>query len=198
MYYPIGREDTYLNDLEISQCLFTADRYSNPIQVAVLVHGKGTKVDHCVFYNCRNAVVFWKDSLKSDNAFTHNIVYGAYQTALWTSHPDENFTFRNNIITHCNFAWIKNETNKRKYIFENSIISENEHFRGEWQSTDTLVELSSNLPDFEEKNIDHHSKIKIDFTNVVTMDDQFVVNLLHPTPDSPGRLLNAGLFLDHK
>ena len=58
-YYPIWRDGKNLNDLVVTQCLFAGNVDVLPIRVAVIANGDGLVLDHCVFYNCQNPVVFW-------------------------------------------------------------------------------------------------------------------------------------------
>ncbi|HNP99516.1 MAG TPA: hypothetical protein PKK99_10700 [Bacteroidia bacterium] len=194
-YYPVGREDTALWDLEISQCLFIGDRFSSPVQCGMLVHGNAIVVDHCVFYNCRNAVVYWRvDSLRTGCAFTHNLVIGAYQAAVWTAMPDADFQFHHNVITKSNFAWIKNFYNPALYSIHDCVISDNEHFSGEWQRPDTLVEKKFPSSDLIENSIDRNSHIIMSRSSVLYMQDEIPRDFMSLQPDSPGEKLDVGLF----
>ena len=57
-YYPIWRDGKNLDDLVITQCLFAGNVDVLPVRVAVTANGNGLVLDHCVFYNCQNPVVF--------------------------------------------------------------------------------------------------------------------------------------------
>ncbi len=83
-----------MKDLLVQQCLFVADDQSSAMQVGMIGHGDGIKIDHCIFYKANNAVVYFQasgDTPKKGNRFTNNIVYGASEAAIWTSWPDEDF-----------------------------------------------------------------------------------------------------------
>lgn len=196
MYYPIGREDTSLTDLEVAQCIFIGDQFSSPIQVGILTCGNGTTVSHCIFYNCRNAIVFWRVKNKAvDNCLKYSIIYGAYQSAFWTAHDDINFEFHNNVISKCKFAWIKNYYNKATYSFHDCVISDNEHYRGEWNQPDTLIPKKS-TDDLHEKNIIRNGEISLVGlkTNYTGMEPLRLKNYLHIKPGSIGSDMGAGIF----
>ena len=57
--YPIWRDGKNLDDLLVTQCLFTGDVDLLPVRVAAIANGHGFVLDHCVFYHCQNPVVFW-------------------------------------------------------------------------------------------------------------------------------------------
>ncbi|MBK6836980.1 MAG: right-handed parallel beta-helix repeat-containing protein [Bacteroidetes bacterium] len=198
-YYPVGSEDKKLEDLEITQCLFIGDRFSSPVQCGILAHGNSIVVDHCVFYNCRNAIVYWKvDSIRTNCAFTHNLVVGAYQSAVWTAMPDSNFQFHNNVIAKSNFGWIKNYYNPAQYTIENCVFSETNHIRGEWQQPDTLVAKAETAPDLKENNVLKNAIVQMAITNTTSMQDEIPVDYMSLVPGSPGEGLNVGLFLQRK
>ena len=101
-YFPIARKNKNTTDLEVEQCMFLGDLQSSVIQVAILAHGDSVKVDHCVFYNANNAVLFYDcgvgKNVKTGNRMTNNIVCGASESAIWTVKPDTDFVFENNSI----------------------------------------------------------------------------------------------------
>ena len=196
MYYPIGREDTLLTDLEVSQCVFIGDQFASPIQVGILTCGNSTIVNHCIFYNCRNGVVFWRVHNKAvDNSLKYCIIYGAYQSAFWTAHEDSNFEFHHNIISNCKFAWIKNYYNKASYHFNDCVITGNEYYRGEWNQPDTLIPKMSS-GDLQETNIIHEGEICLVGlkTNYTGMEPTTPKSYLNICPESFGSSMGAGIF----
>ena len=60
-YYPVSKEDQALKDLEVSQCYFIGNKEAAKIQGAVWAHGPGNTIAHCIFYQCRNAVLFFNN-----------------------------------------------------------------------------------------------------------------------------------------
>ncbi|WP_426792350.1 right-handed parallel beta-helix repeat-containing protein [Sphingobacterium sp. WOUb80] len=127
-YYPISKKDTVRTGLEISQCYFIGERNVAPIQGAIWVHGAGTHVDHCIFYECKNALLLF-DHIK-DFALTNSIIYGAYEAAVWFGPFVSEFTFKNNVISGCNFVWLRKESTYPKYVFQNSLFAGNKNFMG--------------------------------------------------------------------
>ena len=57
--YPIWRGGKNLDDLLVKQCVFMGDEQALPLHVGVIANGHGLVLEHDVFYNVRNAVVFW-------------------------------------------------------------------------------------------------------------------------------------------
>ena len=131
-YYPVTRENEMLKGLEISQCYFIGEKNSEPIQGAVWAHGADITVDHCIFYGCKNALLLFKSI--SGFSFTNSIIYGSYESAVWFGPFNSEFTFRNNIVSHCNFFWVRPENTQPAYKFTNSLITENNEYMGYYGS----------------------------------------------------------------
>jgi len=130
-YYPIVKEDSLLKGLEVSQCFFAGDRYMAPIQAGVWAHGPNSSIDHCVFYNCKNALLFFK---KVENfSVTNTIIYGSYEAAMWVWLLDGQFTFRNNIVADCEYFWTIPPAANPKTRFENSLFLNVNHNAGNWK-----------------------------------------------------------------
>lgn len=122
-YYPIARFNKAKTDLLVEQCMFLSDLQTSVIQVGVIAHGDEIKVNHCVFYNANFAVIYWEASgtgSKIGNSMTNSIVYGATGSAIWTSFPSKDFLYKNNIISDCNFFWIKETDDNTTYTIDNS------------------------------------------------------------------------------
>ncbi len=90
-YYPIWRDGKNLDDLVVTQCLFAGNVDVLPIRVAVIANGNGLVLDHCVFYNCQNPVVFWnaQDGTSYHNAMRYCLVYEANYSGVWTTTKQE-------------------------------------------------------------------------------------------------------------
>jgi hypothetical protein len=191
-FFPIARFNKAKTDLLVEQCMFVGDKDACHIQVGIIAHGDGIKINHCVFYNAKNAVVYWQDTGsggKTGNSFTNNVVYGAFQTAIWTAWPDNDFLFENNIITRCKHAWIANSFNKTKYSLNNSIIVNNQYYQG------VADESGVHPREFEvnENNIIKEGEIilRLPAENV---DEPLPIDYLHIVPGSLGYEIGAGLF----
>lgn len=192
-YYPIGRESESGDDLVVSQCIFVGEKYSTPIQAAILVNGHGAQIDHCIFYNCKCGVVYWKvKDFHRNNALVNSVFDGCYQAAVWNARADSNFHFTNNIITKSNFAWVRNFNNLADYRFLNSVISGNDHFQGEWNPPDTIKPMNpvTKVTKLIESGVIHTGEVKL----IVGTADDIPNNYLSPVPGSLGYYLHAGLF----
>ena len=192
-YFPIARINmgTEESDLIVEQCMFIGDEHASAIQVGVIADGNEINVNHNIFYNARNAVVFWRDmgsGIKTGNSFTNNVTIGAYQTAVWTAWPDNDFLFKNNIITDCRYAWIKNYDNSSIYSLDSCVIVNNQYYQG-------VAYDSGVVP--KEFEINENNVIKegeISLRKIDNIDDPLPVDYLHIIPDSLGYDLRAGIF----
>lgn len=187
--YPIGKENGKISDLEVSQCMFVGNTDASYIQVAVLTNGSNTIIDHCIFYGCNNAAIFWqKDGgKKQNNAVKYSIIYKC-KNAVWASDADSGFIFHHNIVSQCKYFFLKNFYNQTVYSFSSSIIADNEYFTGKWTKTGIV-------PDDYEIIMDKVIKEgKIEFVDVEAGDGKIDKRYLHPAKDSLGFEIGAGLF----
>jgi hypothetical protein len=194
-YFPIARFNKSKTDLTVEKCMFVGDANASHIQVGVIAHGNEIKVDHCIFFNAKNGVVYWEDSgngSKTGNTFTNNIVYGAFQSAIWTSWPDSDFVFKNNIVTNCKHAWVKNQFNSTKYTIEDCIIVNNQYYQGVSHEDGVAPEKF----EVNEKNVIKEGKISLKMIEEV--DKPLPLDYLHVIPGSLGCNLGAGLFKTRK
>ncbi|MFZ0427367.1 MAG: hypothetical protein WAO20_04565 [Acidobacteriota bacterium] len=188
-YFPVGRFNVAKTDLRVEQCLFLGDPNAAHLQVGVIGHGDGIQVDHCVFYNVRNAVVFWQSNRpKSGNSLTHCIISGARQSAVWTAWPDQDFKFKNNIVTGCKFVWIKNGDNTSKYSIEDSIVVGNEFEMGVSRN-DTVAPEAFGL---RESGVVKSGKVALRLVD--QLDQPLPHDYLQVLPGSAGYEMDAGLF----
>ncbi|MFH1196614.1 MAG: hypothetical protein V1720_13010 [bacterium] len=191
-YFPIARFNKVKSDLLVEQCMFVGDEHASPIQVGIIAHGDKINVDHCIFYNVRNATVYWQDSgngLKTGNSLTNCIVFGAYVSAIWTSDPDKDFIFKNNIVSNCNLAWIKNSYNTTKYSMDSCVIVNNKYYQGNENRVSCEFAI-------EENNVIKEGKILLQLIN--NIDTPLPINYLHIIPNTLGYNLGAGLFKSKK
>lgn len=192
--YPIARENPNYLDLEVTQCMFIADNDASYIQVGVISPGSETTIDHCIFYNCANAAVFWfsNNGLKYRNTFSNNIIYGGSSSGIWTSDADSLFSFHHNIISNCKFALIKNFYNSSVYSISDCIITNNENYLGEW--TKSGITASN----FEIKEINITKEGKIDLIKVEPGKQIIDKRYMHPKLNTLGNGFDAGIFKKNK
>lgn len=183
-YYPITRENSALKSLEVSQCYFIAEKNSIPIQGGIWAHGQETNVDHCIFYNCRNGVLLLGGV--KNCSITNSIILGAYQSAIWVGVEDPGFVFNNNIISQCEYFWVKLAFNNATYKFNDCVITGNNHYTG----VNKNRELHETTEKYVENNITKSGELQL----VEKSDESLSFNYLHPVPNSLGYNLNVGIF----
>ena len=188
--YPIVREGRDLDDLRVTQCLFIGDKHAIPNHVSVLASGQGVVVDHCVFYNVKDPVVFWFSERPAEHCeMHHNLVLGNYGATVWTWSAAEDFKFYNNVVANANVFWVLNKDEKNAYNLSNSLlIGYNE-----------LVNKGGGPPDFGVKADPKKLKFGEDVIikkegKVEVEEDQTKRNYLHLKPGTLGANLGAGLF----
>ena len=185
--YPIWRDGKSLDDLLITQCLFTGDVDLLPVRVAAIANGHGFVLDHCVFYHCQNPVVFWEaeGGTSHHNAMRYCLVYGAYYSGVWTTNNTaEDFEFHNNIIANCGTGWIAE--GGHHYAIQDCIFSGNTYPVG--FGSDAAGGKKPNSLDFlQMKNVQLAGTIEIE-------KDQSKKNYLQLKEGSFGSTLKAGLF----
>ena len=184
-YYPITREKEMSSGLEISQCYFVGERNSLPIQGAVYTNGGGIHVHHCIFYECKNALLLFQGI--KDFSVTNSIIYGSYESAVWFGPFNSDFVFKDNIVSHCNFFWVRPDSTQPAYHFDNSLITDNTHFMG-YYSRNGLVDANINA--HVETNIQKTGKVLLREVETEGIPGDY----LNLTPESDGRDLHAGIF----
>jgi len=102
--YAISRLRRDLEDLEIAQCLFAGDEVTNPNHVAIIAHGNGVRVRHCVFRGLKISVVFWTPGSKG-HVMQNCVCHDLYGSAVWTAGIANDFEYRNNVVDGCNYVW---------------------------------------------------------------------------------------------
>ncbi|QEM07900.1 hypothetical protein DIU31_031975 [Mucilaginibacter rubeus] len=190
-FYAIERRNNALKGLEISQCYFIGEKNSAPIQGGIFAQGEGIHIDHCIFYNCKNAVLSFLNV--KDFSITHSIIYGAYEAAIWLGYgPDTDlpFTFHDNIVANGNYFWVGDKGIHKNYLFSNSVISGNANYLG--INGDTIKPDQVNKP--TEKNIDKSGKV---FLSEITAEG-VPRDYLNLSGSSAGREIDAGIFINKK
>jgi len=190
--YPIWRGGKNLDDLLITQCLFAGNKDVMPLHLGIIANGHGIVIDHCVFFNCKNSVVFWKadGGISNRNAMRYCLVYGGYKSGVWTEDTNGNdFDFHHNIIANCQTGWIRESNSQQQYTAYNCIFTGNTNIAGDGSGPGRPVNGT---------NIFSTDFLKI--TNVITTGsielemDQSKRNYLQLSVGSFGTELGAGLF----
>jgi hypothetical protein len=193
-YYPIEKDSPLIKNLSISQCLFVGEKNGMPVQGAIYAEGPGLHVDHCIFYNCKNAVLTFDHT--QDFAITHSIIYGAYEAGVWysyTDQPEVPFIFSHNIVSHSHFFWASVKGDHPTYAFDHSLICENEHYIGFQNGQGGVMEADRNT-NYQETGIRKSGKVLL--TEVKT--EGLPHDYLNLAPGSDGKELDAGIFIVHK
>lgn len=193
-YYPIERDSAGLKNIQVSQCMFIAEKNSAPIQGAVYMEGgNSVHVNHCIFYQCKNAVLVFFAA--KDFSLTNSIIYGAYESAIYYGYKndlDSPFIFRGNIITNCNYFWLgsKNEDHPL-FVFNNSLIANNTHFMGIYDGEGGPKPYKVKGTHVE-KNIQKSGEVILTEAEI----ERVPKNYLHPSAKSAGSNIKAGIFID--
>lgn len=186
--YPIWRGGKNLDDLIVTQCVFMGDKNVMPLHVGVIANGNGVLVEHCVFYNCKNPVVFWlaDGNVSTGDAMKNCLVYGATFSGIWTVQTNEkDFDFRNNIITKSNTAWIRESSSVAKFKIFDSIISDNLEVMGYISGPAGKSHNSSGFLTFN--NVKQNGLIELEM-------DPSKKKYLHVKDGTFGSELNTGIF----
>ncbi|MCK5148046.1 right-handed parallel beta-helix repeat-containing protein [bacterium] len=193
-HYPIARYGKTLTDLHITQCAFVMDRAGVTSNVGILSNGHATVVDHCIFYRCRNPVVFWRaEGGKSiGNAMHHCIIHDAYTSAIWVCDTETDLLFHHNIIDGAEYVWMRDAGASRNYSLSNCIITDFKTYSG--QSGDGF-KLSLTGPEIIYKEVQVIKSGNIELVNDHGIDAPLPRNYLHVKPGTKGSKLGAGLFL---
>jgi len=132
-YYPVWREGKNLDDLVVTQCLFAGNVDVMPIRVAVIGSGSGLALDHCVFFNCQNSVVFEgvEGGTSYHNAMRYCLVYQCNYSGVWTTKSiADDFEFHHNIIANSRTGWIRDNNSTHIYKIHDCIFGDNIKFTG--------------------------------------------------------------------
>jgi hypothetical protein len=189
--YPIVREGRNLDDLRITQCLFVGDKVAIPNHLAILASGQGVVVDHCVFYHCKDAIVFWFSDRPAENCEVHhNLFIGNYGAAVWSWSAAEDLKFYNNVAENTNVFWILNRDEKASFSLSNSLIT----------GYNELVNKGGGPAGFGEKA--DPAKLKFGKDVIIKKEGNLQIeenptkrNYLQLVPGTTGTELGAGLFM---
>lgn len=188
--YPIWRDGKKLDDLLVTQCLFAGNVDVLPLHVGVIANGYGLVIDHCVFFNCKIPVVFWKNDGKSGgrSAMRYSLVYGGYFCGVWTTQGTngDEFDFHHNIIAHTSTIWIREKGSIRGYKASDCIFVNYDKLAGYGSGPLSGSDATSTVF-LEMKNIQTNGTVTIE-------KDQSKRNYLQLAEGSMGSELKAGLF----
>jgi hypothetical protein len=184
--YPIWRGGNALDDLLVTQCLFVGDQFVLPLHVGIIANGHGLVVDHCVFYNCKNPVVFWRaeGKMSHHDAMRYCLVYGAYFSGIWTVEQGEDFECHHNIFANCEAAWVRENHSQRKYQVHDCLFANNKVLTA-YGGAKTPTPTPSDFLNFTNTRTEGAVKIEM---------DQSKRNYLQLAEGSDGREIGAGLF----
>jgi hypothetical protein len=158
------------------------------LHVGVIANGHGLVLEHDVFYNVRNAVVFWRaeGGTSHRNAMRNCLVYGASGSGIWTVETDgDDFDFRNNVIANCRVAWIREQGGTRRYKAVASVFADNTNMAAYGVATGSYTLTDSSFLALQEMRLAG----KVDLVTSRSERDY-----LHIRKGSAGSEINAGLF----
>lgn len=184
--YPIWRGGNTLDDLIVTQCLFVGEQDILPVHVGIIANGHGLVVDHCVFYNVKNPVVFWRAEGKMSHheAMRYCLVYGAYFSGIWTVEQDEDFDCQHNIFANCAAAWVRENHSQRKYKVLDCLFTGNKIMTA-YGGAKTPTPTPSDFLSYTNTRTDG---------SIIIERDQSKRNYLQLADSSDGREIGAGLF----
>jgi hypothetical protein len=188
-YCPLECLGTDLKDVVVTQCMFIGNPDTLDIYCAVITDGHQFVVDHCIFSGCHASAVFWdggRGVVGTGNAMRYCIVEGAKLSAVWTCDTDEDFEFHHNIVTRCDYFWLRKRGTPKTYLVRNSVVTENKQFSGYAVESGATGITGPEIP-FEEEGIIKVGKVPLE-------KDRAARNYLHVVPGAPGADLGAGLF----
>src|SRR5262249_38641126 len=138
--------------------LFTGDVHLLPLRVAIIANGHGLVLDHCVFINCENPVVFGdaEGGTSHGNAMRYCLVYGAHYSGVWTTPgTGEDFDFHHNIIANGRAAWVE-ERKQAHYQVHDCIFTGNAYLAGTGGGSPTAADY------MQTKNVQMTGTIEIE------------------------------------
>ncbi len=186
----VARIGSDLEDLVVTQCLFAGDRDVLNIYCPVLADGDGFVVDHCIFYNCTASAVFWdgpQGRVGRENAMRYCIVDGGLISGVWTCKTAEDFEFHHNIVTRCDYFWIRKAGEPlTEYRLHDCVVTDNEHLSGYGVESGPTGETGPEIS-YREEDL-------IKAGHVVLEKDKTARNYLHAVEGTLGSDLGAGLF----
>ena len=182
-----------LDDLLVTQCMFVGDKNALDVYCPAIATGDRFVVDHCIFYNCNASAVFW-DGLEGiagkGCAMRYCIVDGGRISGVWTCQTAEDFEFHHNIVTRCEYFWMRKAGDKQRYRISDCVVSKNKYYSGYGSAAGPSGRTGSEVT-YDEKNVIREGE-------VVLEKNKKARNYLHVIKGSPGSELGAGLFKKSK
>ena len=205
--YAISRLRRDLEDLEVAQCLLVGDELIAPNHVSIIANGNGVRVHHCIFRGQKISVVYWTPG-STGHALRHCVLHDLYGSAVWTSGVANDFEYRNNVVSDCNYIWTaqggasaladaagrggRQATAQTKeavhYKIIDSYLAHNRRLAG--SGTGARLEYQDIDPSFLEMIGTKTAEQAISFER-----DQSRRNYLHPVAGSEAAKIGAGLFM---
>lgn len=205
--YAISRLREGLEDLEIAQCMFLGDDLTNPMHVAAIVKGDGVRVHHCIFRGSKITVVYWTGNSRG-HAFTHNFCDSIYGSAVWACGVQNDFEYRNNVVSNCNYVWtwqpaswaaaVQKGQRLPESIRPDEMISyrvSNCHFAANRKLFGSGVGARQQYADLDPSWLRLESTRTVE-QPVMVERDQTKRSWLHPVEGSEAARIGAGLFLN--
>lgn len=178
-----------LDDLLVTQCMFVGDKDALDIYCPAIATGDRFVVDHCIFHNCNASAVFWdgfEGIVGNGCAMRYCIVDGSYISGVWTCQTAEDFEFHHNIITRCEYFWLRKAGDKQKYRVSDCVVSNNQYYSG-YGTAAGATGLTGPEITYYEKNVTVEGE-------VVLEKNKKTRNYLHVVDGTLGSDLGAGLF----
>ena len=188
-YCPVERIGEGLEDLVVTQCLFVGDQDTLNVYCPVIATGDGLVVDHCIFYKCQASAVFWdgpEGIAGHDCAMRYCIVYGGHISGVWTCQTGDDFEFHHNIVTRCQYFWMRESGKPIKYRLHDCIVTNNKYYSGYGVESGPTGQTGPEIL-YDEQNVIKEGQVILESSKTAR-------NYLHVVPGALGSDLGAGLF----
>ncbi|MHB1037303.1 MAG: hypothetical protein ACYC35_22115 [Pirellulales bacterium] len=120
------------------------------------------------------------------NSMRYCIVDGAKISGVWTCDTDEDFEFHHNVVTGCEFFWLRKRGVPRVYRVRDSVVVENKHYSGYGVETGATGTTGPEIR-FEEEGV-------VKAGRAILGREPASRGYLHAIPDTLAADLGAGLF----
>jgi len=156
-----------------------------------MASGQGVVLDHCVFYQCKDAVVYWFSDKPAEHCeMHHNLMIDNYGAAVWSWTVAEDFKFFNNVVSNNNVFWEVVRDENRTYSLSNSLVV----------GYQSLVNKGGGAFGYGEPTdpgrLKYGDDVIVKKEGTLQIDlDQTHRNYLHVIPGTQGSDYGAGLFM---